>query len=352
MSFELVPFVLFSLVQLLTICHRGFFERLSDNVAFESQFFISYVLITGGMSTFYFMSQLHNVAEYWFIHGFITEEAISQRKLDQMNGRVKVFHKQELVPLFLFIFIIGALYGAIAPVASVFVILFFRSAYKVFKYMALFIYGKTYENGGQLFYSLSTILFFILYLAVLIIVGYLSLYGTSAMSGLFAVMLLIILVTQIHVQRTFVVPSRTLSLAKARIIDDAKGAYQQKHDNVGNYLSANSGQDREKGRHRRSSSLLQSLLDNAADDIDEDTAEISMDSNDTLGSESRRALADRRMQERYREQDSLSDVTDDDARAIDFFIYRQPSLNRVTWEISPRPYRKGLDRDVHGEIWR
>lgn len=303
------------------------------------------------MSTFYYLSQLHNVVEYWFIHGLVTEEALSQRKIDEMSRRVKVLHKPELVPIFLFIFIIGVLYSAFAPIASLFVTLYFRSAYKVFRYMILFIYDKTYENGGKLFYCLSTILFLVLYMVVLIIVGYLSLRGTAAMAGLFGGMLLIILLTQVHIHRTFVVPSRTLSLAKARIIDDGKSAIHQgrKKDTEDTPRTA-VGPRR---RHRRSNSLIQSLLENAGDDLDEDTdtADLS-DSNDTVESETRRALADRRMQERYREMDTMSDVTDEDSQGIDFFIYRQPSLNRVTWELSPRPYRERIDRDVHCEIWR
>jgi len=328
---------------------RGFVERLADNVAVESQFFISYVFVTGGMSTFFFMSQVHNVAEHWFIHKFITEEAVSQRTLDKINGSVKVLHKQELVPLFLFIFIIGALYGAIAPVVSAAVVLYFRFAYKVFRYMMLFIYGKQYENGGTLFYHLSTILFLILYMVVLIIAGYLSLHGSSAMAGIFALLLLVIVMVQIHVDRTFVAPSRTLSLAKARIIDNAKDVRVRKYQKVDPKR-----EDEEGDRKHAGSSLMHSLLDNAAGDVDEDTSfpDPSGDSLDALHSESQRALADRRMQERYREQDSMSDVTDEYAKGNDFFIYRQPSLNRVTWEVSPRPYRKRLDRDLDCEVWR
>lgn len=323
-------------------------------MAVESNFFISYVFVAGGMSTFFFMSQLHNVAEYWFVHGIITEEAVSQRKLDEMNGKVKVLHKQELVPMFLFIFIIGTLYGGIAPLTSVFVAMYFRSAYKVFKYMALFIYGKMYENGGQLWYYLSTIIFVILYLVVLIVVGYLSLHGTSAMAGILAVMVLIIAATQMHIHRTFVAPSRTLSLAKARIIDDAKEVHSRRHKRTvsGSSLRLESEIEDSSNDRRAGNDLMQSLLDNAANDVEVETAEVSGDAYDSAESDTRRAIADKRMQERYRDQDSVSDVTNEYVGVNDFFIYRQPSLNRATWELSPRPYRKRLDRDLDCEVWR
>lgn len=334
---------------------RMYIQRLGNDVALESQFFISYVLISGGMSTFFFMSQVHFVAEHWFVRSIITEEATSQRKLDQLNGSVKVLPKPEVVPLFLFIFIIGALYGAIAPIASVFVSFFYKGAYKVYKYLMLYVYGKTYENGGQLFYSLSTIRFLILYMVVLIIVGYLSLHGTTQMAGVFAGMLLVILATQIHVHRTFVVPSRKLSLAKARLIDNARGHVDQdvanRHVHACSQIGASFDGDNYHHHPQSDNNLVQSLLDNAGEDLDEDTADVSFGSNDAMGSESLRALADKRMQDRYREQDSVSDVTDE-FRDADFFIYRQPSLNRVTWELAPRPYRQRFDRDEHCEIWR
>lgn len=335
---------------------RGFLERLADNVALESQFFISYVLITGGMSTAFFMSQMHNVVKQWFIHKIITEEALPQRTLDDINSSVKQLHKFELLPIALFIFIVGVLYGAIAPLASVFVTVYFRVTYKAFKYMMLFYYGKFYENGGQLFYHLSTIVFFILYLVVLIVIGYVSHHGTGSMAGVLSVMLLIILVAQLHVHRTFVVPSRTLSLAKARLMDDAKYARNRKQYKLDAYrraiaeLQEEDDDENEDGVGRHSDHrLMRSLLeDHAADDMDDEVTPDESDS-DSLYHESRRELADKRMQQRY--QESVSDVTDE-YEGNDFFIYRQPSLNRVTWEVSPRPYRKRLDRDYDCEIWR
>jgi small-conductance mechanosensitive channel len=325
-------------------------------VAAESQFFITYVFITGGMSTFFFMSQMHNVAKQWFVYKVMNKEASSQRTLDDIESSVKVLHKFELLPIALFIFIIGVLYGAIAPLASVFVVAYFRCTYKAFKYMMLFYYGKFYENGGQLFYYISTIIFLILYLVVLIIVGYLSLHGTAAMAGVSCVMLLIIVVTQLHVHRTFVQPSRTLSLAKARIIDDEKYSRNHKHRKLNSYRRGDGRQQDDCDENRRrpvDNSLIDSLLEHAVHDVDdEETQMLSDDSLDTT-SLMERELADKRMQERYQEHDSsVSDVTDEYASASDFFIYRQPSLNRVTWELAPRPYRKRLDRDYDCEIWR
>lgn len=48
------------------------------------------------------------------------------------------------------------------------------------------------------------------------------------------------------------------------------------------------------------------------------------------------------MQRRYQEtpDDGMSDVTaSDDISHIDFFVYRQPSLNLATGESTPRPFR-------------
>lgn len=339
--------------------HSGFLERLADNVALESQFFITYVLITGGMSTFFFMCQMHNVAKQWFICKVITEEAVSQRKLDDINASVKQLHKFELLPIALFVFIVGVLYGAIAPLASAFVIGYFRCTYKAFKYMYLFYYGKFYENGGQLFYHLSTIVFFILYLVTLIVIGYLSRYGTGAMAGLFAIVLLIILVTHLKVMHTFVEPSRMLSLAKARMIDDTMDRRNSNQRKLDAYRRAKADlrglEDSEGQCHGRTEhSLMNSLLEHSALDDDEESPLLSDDESiETFTDSQRKAIADKRMQMRYREHDSVSDFTDEEYDpGNDFFIYRQPSLNRVTWELSPRPYRQRFCKDSDCEIWR
>jgi hypothetical protein len=108
---------------------------MAENVAQQSQFFITYVIVTGGLQIFARLSQAHNAAIHILLHKATLEEATSERRLEHLTQDVKTFHLDEFVPLFLFIFIVGAMYGWVAPVANLIVFLFFKSAFKVFKYM-------------------------------------------------------------------------------------------------------------------------------------------------------------------------------------------------------------------------
>ena len=58
---------------------------------------------------------------------------------------------------------IGALYGSLAPLSCVFVALFFLCAHRVFRFLALYVYGNEYEGGGFIFYTLNTVLFYTLW---------------------------------------------------------------------------------------------------------------------------------------------------------------------------------------------
>ena len=171
------------------------------------------------MQVFWRISQIHNAAPIWFIYKVINEEAVSQRTLDMLKYFIRKFHLDEFVPLFVFVFMVGGLYGSLAPLSNIFVTAFFACAYKVFKYMALFIYGSPYEGGGQVFYSVTTFMFAVIYLLILIIAGYLSLQNT-AMTATFLFLLPITVVVHIAVHQTFVVPSKILSLNKARLSDE------------------------------------------------------------------------------------------------------------------------------------
>ena len=63
--------------------------------------------------------------------------------------------------------------------------------------------------------------------------------------------------------------------------------------------------------------------------------------------------------ERYNGDDALEAFEDDDdiegggtkKNGDAFFIYRQPSLNRATWEVAPKPYRDSLERDESADLW-
>ena len=321
------------------------------HAADQSQFFITYILVAGGLQIFVRLSQTHNVFVFWFTLKVTKEEAASQRKLDSMRTTVPKFHLDEFIPLFLFIFMISFLYGWIAPISNVFVACFFKCAYKAFKYMTLYIYGNDYEGGGFLFYTITGILFFLLYCSIILLAGYFSLFGHGAMAGVSSILIFITIGVQRGINKTFKEPSQTLALTKALEFDSSRSSARDRA--LKEYLRAKSFlEEYENGAtHRPGTGAgddeLAHLLSLQGGG---DGAEESQTSN---SDDVRNAVA--RIERRYRDDDCMSDLTGDtdDGPAADFFIYRQPSLNRATWETVPRSYWESLQKDyTEVDFWQ
>lgn len=282
----------------------------------------------------------------------------------------QVFHLDEFIPLFIFIFMVGALYGAIAPISGIFVAGFFLLAERVFRFMTLFVYGNRYQDGGFLFYTLSNILFCVLYMIIVILVGYLLAHGAE----IAAIVLLLLVPVTYYIQRdvyhTFVKPSKTLSLVKARVADDSYDRRTPYEAKLQQFLEikreleeiySKVGENKESDIAREKEKLFPGdmLTEEKEDGVDEPPEKRAVADGDdnastVFDSEERRQAAER-MQRRYVETggDNVSDITGcerSDARA-DFFIYRQPSLNRATWESRPRQYREAVQRH-DSEVWR
>jgi hypothetical protein len=346
------------------VYRSGFLESLSDNIMRQAQFFISYVVFTGGFYIFYELSLFQNIIMFWFVNKITREEAVSKRKLTKMRTTTKLFYIYEFIPLFIFIFLVSALYGSLVPLANIFVACFFKISYKVFKYMALFTYGTQYQGGGFLFYTYTTMFFFVLYLIILMIIGYLSQHGSPVMAGIFSIVLFIVLVVQIGFYQTFLVPSKTLSLTEARLSDEKRDQRSPRERKLEQYQQVKAELEKleeEGGGMRRR--LTQKLLTRPNYQMEgEDEEAHESESNETLeaggqfqtSTESERIKkAVRRLEQRYKEADTMSDITESDRSGPrpDFFIYRQPDLNRATWEFAPRPYRDTINRDEDDEIW-
>jgi Calcium-dependent channel, 7TM region, putative phosphate len=289
----------------------------------SSDFFSSYVIVSGGLQIFFRLSQLHTLLKVWITERTVTTEALSQRRLDKMNTQLKTFHLDEFYPLFLFIFMVSVLYGTLSPISNVCVALFYKCAYKVFKYMTVFLYGNGYAGGGFLFYTLNQFLFAILYFMIFLICGYISLNGGGVMAGTLSCLIFVVYGVQSAIHDTFVAPSRTLSLTKARLSDateETRTPYQKRLDD---FLHA------------------KAALDNFSDGRD--------------GGRQDNAVA--WLDRRY-DPESASDGGISGTGSIHGnhhldkgdFAYRQPSLNHSTWEVAPRPYR---DNDhTHEHLYR
>jgi hypothetical protein len=372
----------------------GFFKLLSGNVALNAQFFISYVIVSGGVQVFFRLSQWHNVALYWLMKSVQKAESMSQRRLQALTTRIQVgslhfqgtlricthfqcshfysftqvFHLDEFIPLFIFIFMVGALYGTIAPLSNFFVALFFYISLKVFKYMTLYIYGNHYEGGGFLFYTISSTLFSVLYMIILLIVFFFSVNGSRGVGIVFSLMLLVTYYVQCDVEKTFVGPSKTLSLAKARAFDesqDTRSERERKHDE---YIKAEKAykdaeqNEEEDGTNGGITERLRLLPRRSSGEFsaDSDHAPKFRRGGKRINNSDHVTDTVQAFNDRYQHDDLFTDSvhSGDEEKPgnktrnnSDLFIYRQPTLNKATWEMTPKSYREGLERDESAELW-
>ena len=263
---------------------------------------------------------------------------------------------------------VGALYIPFSPISGLFVVAFFLAAKKVFTCMTLFTYGKDYEGGGFMFYTLSTILFSVLYIILVFSAVYFSVHGSKAVAGVYSVLLGITYYVNCDLHRTFVKPSKTLSLAKARAVDEANDSRTPYERKLQNYESARQAlenfetkteiEDKEADFFEK---LLASPIPNPQifEDVDvEGSIGSGFRSEDGRNASEvdQRVKLVARMQRLYPQDqggDCLSDISDDEASgapARGIFIYRQPALNRATWEVAPRPYRYKASTKSAGEL--
>jgi len=77
-------------------------RRLSTSVPQNSDFFISYVVVAGGVQIFFRFSQFHNILLHWFTDTILFREATSQRRLDRLRTSIKVRVCSLLLLLLLF----------------------------------------------------------------------------------------------------------------------------------------------------------------------------------------------------------------------------------------------------------
>jgi len=214
--------------------------------------------------------------------------------------------------------------------------------------MTLFVYGNRYEGGGFLFYTLSNILFSCLYLIILVVAGSLSTHGTNAAAVTFLVPLLAVTIS-VHrrIQNTFVEPSMTLSLARAR-------AFDEQNEQRTTFPKKNIGPHMESMNMKILTQVAAAAEENATNwersDSNLSFSDDDSRSQDTALSEYElRRIASERMQSRYPEErvNGASGMIDSEWSSDappDYFVYRQPSLDRETWESSPQPYRKQIMR--------
>lgn len=190
---------------------------------------------------------------------------------------------------------------------------------------------------------------------IIMVAGYLSIRGSGTMAGIFSLLLFITAIVHVSVHRTFVVPSTTLSLAKARISDESNDARTTKQRKLEAYLKAKAVfEEMEQEDGTRTEILTRKLLPGSdvsrTDDDDDPSSDANESPSNSVADADRRRRATEKLEQLYREEDTFSEVTESDAVGPrpDFFIYRQPALNRTTWEVSPRSYRDHRNLEKRG----
>jgi len=238
--------------------------------------------------------------------------------------------------------------------------------------MTLFIYGARYEGGGFLFYSLSDTVFNILAMIQAVVAAYLAANGGGKVAIFFAITIFINLMVRSDVQRTFVIPSKTLSLNKARASDESQDKRSLKERKFDEYVEARKAYEKAKKEQNEMDSsdgdpsrkaLFKPLLPRV------DSSEFSIESMESpppvaparrgkKRDTTRRLSAVELFNIRYNEEQLLEEFDEENQAkketnndSSDFFIYRQPSLNKATWETTPKPYREGLEREEAAEVW-
>ena len=211
-----------------------------------------------------------------------------------------------------------------------------------------------------LFYTLNGILFSIIYGMIALMMGYLSVFGAPVQAGILSIMLFVTLAVQLSVNRIFLQPSKTLSLVKAVVSDESVPLSVKKQRKYEAYLQAKTDWEKMETKHSAGFDDDGIGTETTMPNKDSSESETRNGSSSSGGGEStqiREAVT--RLQGRYRavlgDDDRLSDLTTSDKLTgprSDFFIYRQPALNRATWESQPRSYRRELAKrrfDGHGE---
>lgn len=265
--------------------------------------------------------------EHVVLHIFTTLEAKSQREIEKLY-RTKKISWGETVPPFIFAFLVAVVYSTIVPLILGMCAIFFFIATKVYIHQALFVYSQPYEGGGTLMYKLNRSIFVILYISVGFFTMLLSLKKHPGMASSFlGIMILIIILVDRKIAKTFVIPSRTLALANARMYDEVINRANQHKQ------TKSERAEKIKKRRKEFPNLNNSYEKMSTGNNEKDEESFFKQQEKDLKKKARR---NPRKYRDYSDDDSDESSPTEDT---DFYLYRQPQLNKSTWETKPSPYR-------------
>eukprot|EP00586_Coscinodiscus_wailesii_P015502 CAMPEP_0172493356 /NCGR_PEP_ID=MMETSP1066-20121228/24773_1 /TAXON_ID=671091 /ORGANISM="Coscinodiscus wailesii, Strain CCMP2513" /LENGTH=605 /DNA_ID=CAMNT_0013263493 /DNA_START=167 /DNA_END=1984 /DNA_ORIENTATION=- len=363
-----------------------FVQNLAAGIGKQSQFFLNNAIVQAGSENMFELAQVANMVKHFVMFKFINVEAKSRRALETLQ-QAERFNYGDILPGFIFTFMVAMVYCCQVPVVIGACSVVFYLATKVYIHQALFVYAQSYEGGGKLMYPLNRMIFVTLYITICIFSISLGLKEANIQCPLFFFFIgTVTIIVDRKVQQTFVKPSLTLALTNARIIDEEN---KRKVERVKQYKeykkmkkekrraahraavrakrlsrdAAGGGGPKQKNvfpptssspRHRSSSSSS-SPCANLSYDNDDEPLRPPRDAPTTTriskGSSRPEKMRERIMQESKQGGNQLffecnkfdssgcCDDSDEDVAKKDFYLYRQPQLNKALWETKPRPYR-------------
>jgi hypothetical protein len=225
-------------------------RRFASGLLTCSQFYFVIVIIAAFQTVPLQLSQIISVSSHFILTNMITLDALSERKKEKMK-EPKRFLFGRFCPQFVYCFAIAILfwyvirsvtailtpimtltleltnsfyhYSTTVPLIMGICTIYFYISTKVYMHQALFVFSQPYEGGGKLMKSLSLSLFVTVYISIIVFGVVLSLKSGKTTVVLAPLFVLIMLVTtsliQNHINRNYIIPSRTLPLARARLID-------------------------------------------------------------------------------------------------------------------------------------
>lgn len=338
-------------------------DSLATGIALSSQFFLNNMIVATGTELLFELSQIPKMLYHFVLHKFITVEATSKRVLDEL----KVPESMDwggTIPPFIFGLLIAIVYCTIVPIVTGVCAVYFYLATKVYTHQSLFVYAQPYEGGGMIMYQLNRSVFVIIYISVLI---FSILFGLKKgqMSGLAfgIVMITITVLVDMKIGKDFVKPSISLALTNARIIDEENARRQELSCRYQEYKASKRARKRREAKDNLAKSV--STLDgNFKHDIDgnmnlhgeiEDEVQTYVPSSlrATKSINNSSAPSSSSPSVRFRKPESRKsshvrkpapftlDLRNKSAESCDdedFYLYRQPQLNKALWETNPRPY--------------
>lgn len=295
-------------------------ESIVEGILTQSQFFFNLVISTVGTGTSFNLSQLWAVLYWLIVKGVVTEEAMSERKLERQRvpadyifGRFCAEH--------IYILMISMVYSSIVPIVMGACSLYFFVASKIYTHQCLYVFSQKYEGGGKVFYSINRVVFVIIYASVIIFATVMLLKEMFVLAGIFLFgMLAITYVVDSEIKRRFSKTSKKLPLTRARIIDEEYENLIENEEQIIVPLST-----------KHLNEPTSPRLDIPASFAGEDRRKLL----------TKQATAARKYNASIGMGIGLPGLCghEEDVEKLDHYLYRQPDLHEQTWELEPRPYR-------------